>query len=60
MEDASSLETDVFIQALRRFISNRGCPKIIWSDNGTNFIGAEKELLQSISKEDLQRRPTQP
>ncbi len=48
IEDASSLETDVFIQALRRFISNRGCPKMIWSDNGTNFIGAEKELCLSI------------
>ena len=48
IEDASSLEADVFIQALRRFISNRGCPKMIWSDNGTNFTGAEKELRQSI------------
>ena len=35
IEDVSSLETDAFIQALRRFISNRGCPKEIWSDNGT-------------------------
>ena len=49
IEDASSLETDVFIQALRRFISNRGCPKMIWSDNGANFIGTEKELQQSIN-----------
>jgi hypothetical protein len=48
IEDASSLEDDVFIQVLRRFISNRGCPKMIWSDNGTNFTGAEKELRQSI------------
>ena len=35
IEDVSSLETDAFIQALRRFISNRGCRKEIWSDNGT-------------------------
>ena len=49
IEDASSLETDVFIQALRRFISNLGCLKMIWSNNGTNFISAEKELRRSIN-----------
>ena len=37
-----------FIQALHRFISVRGSPKKIWSDNGTNFTGAEKELSRSI------------
>ena len=44
IEDVSSLETDTFIQALLRFISIPGCPKEIWSDNGTNFTCAEKEL----------------
>ena len=48
IEDVSSLETDTFIQALVRFISVRGCPKKIWSDNGTNFTGAEKELRLSV------------
>ncbi|XP_068741884.1 uncharacterized protein [Montipora capricornis] len=48
IEDVSSLETDTFIQALVRFISVRGCPKEIWSDNGTNFTGAEKELHLSV------------
>ena len=48
IEDVSSLETDTFILALRRFISVRGCLKEIWSDNGTNFTGAEKELWRSI------------
>ncbi|XP_067030727.1 uncharacterized protein [Acropora muricata] len=54
IEDVSSLETDTFIQALLRFIPVRGCPKEIWSDNGTNFTGAEKELrllVQGISDE---------
>ena len=37
------------MQALRRFISNRGCPKMIFTDNGTNFTGAERELRQSVS-----------
>ncbi|XP_068676121.1 uncharacterized protein [Montipora foliosa] len=46
--DVGSLETDAFIQALRRFISVHGSPKKIWSDNRTNFTGAEKELSRSI------------
>ena len=47
IEDVSSLETDSFIQALRRFLSNRGYPKEIWSDSATNFAGAEKDGLES-------------
>ena len=43
IEGVSLLETDTFIQALLRFISVRSCPKEIWSDNGTNSAGAEKE-----------------
>jgi len=56
IEDVSSLETDTFIQALLRFISVRGCPKEIWSDNGTNFTGAEEELrllVQDMSDEGI-------
>ena len=50
IEDVSSLQTDAFIQALRRFISNRGFPKEIWSDNGTNFTGADKEIRLAIGQ----------
>lgn len=50
IEDLSSLETDSFINGLRRFFSNRGFPKQIWSDNGTNFVGAERELKQAIKE----------
>ena len=59
IEDVSSLESDAFIQALRRFISNRGCPKEIWSDNGTNFVGADKEIRNSIrqwNQDDLNKQ----
>ena len=35
---------------VERFVSRRGTPAMIWSDNGTNFIGAEKELRESIEK----------
>ena len=30
--------------ALRRFISRRGCPRIIRSDNGNNLSAGEKEI----------------
>ena len=35
---------------VERFVSRRGTPAMIWLDNGTNFIGAEKKLRESIEK----------
>ena len=43
-----SMDTSSCVMAIERFISRRGTPSIIWSDNGTNFVGAEKELLLCI------------
>ncbi|CAH2101038.1 unnamed protein product [Euphydryas editha] len=55
LEVAASLSTDSAILALRRMIARRGCPTEIWSDNGTNFHGADAELkkaaLQATSEE---------
>ena len=50
IEMAESLETDAFINVLRRFIARRGQVKIFRSDNGTNFVGAEKEIKASIAE----------
>ncbi|XP_065356187.1 uncharacterized protein LOC135950580 [Calliphora vicina] len=44
MELVPDLTTNAFIAALRRFISRRGRCSTIYSDNATNFIGANKEL----------------
>lgn len=44
LELVSSLSTADYILALKRFISRRGKPKEIFSDNGRNFVGAEKEF----------------
>ena len=40
----SDLTTEAFIAALRRFIARQGYPTIIWSDHGSNFLGAKGEL----------------
>ena len=36
--------TEAFIAGLRLFIARRGHPTLIWSDNGSNFVGANHEL----------------
>ncbi|XP_071874211.2 uncharacterized protein [Bombus fervidus] len=62
IELVSDLTTDAFIAALRRFISRRGHCVTILSDNGTNFVGANRELkdLQALfqstkHKEEIQK-----
>ena len=44
LELVSDLTTDAFIACLRRFISRRGKPTLLWSDHGTNFVGAAREI----------------
>ena len=46
-EVTHSLDADSYIQSLRRFIARRGSIRTLWSDNGTNFVGAEKELWKA-------------
>ena len=50
LEVAKSLETDSFINALKRFIARRGPPSDVYSDNGTSFVGADRELMQSLEE----------
>ena len=44
IELVSDLSTDAFLSTLIRFIAHQGKPKIIWSNHGTNFVGANNEL----------------
>lgn len=46
LEVVSDLSTEGFLAALRRFVARRGVPANIYSDNGTNFIGANNHLLE--------------
>lgn len=55
VEVASSLDTDSCINALRRFIARRGQVKELRSDNGTNFVGAERELRRAIKGWNLEQ-----
>ena len=52
IEILHSLSADSTINAIRRFISVRGCPKEIPSDNGTNFARADKELRNAVEQWD--------
>ena len=50
LEKLSSLDSDSFINALMRMAARRGMPEKITSDNGTNFVGGEKELRQAVQR----------
>jgi len=44
LELVSGLTTEAFLASIMRFLSRRGLCSHIYSDNGTNFIGANKVL----------------
>jgi hypothetical protein len=44
IEVVTSLTTEAFLAALRRFIVRRGKQGTVYSDNGTNFQGAANQL----------------
>ena len=50
LEIAYSLETSSFLQAFHRFTARRGPCKELYSDNGSNFTGAERKLREGIAK----------
>lgn len=57
IEVVSDLTSDTFLGALKRFIARRGKPSHMYSDNGTNFVGAQsqlRELFEFLNKESVQ------
>ena len=44
--DCSTME---FLQVLRKFFLIRGQPAVVMSDNGTQFVGAERELREMVT-----------
>ena len=55
IETTTSMDTDSFILALRRFLSRRGPVRSIRSDNGGNFVGVEEEMKKSLLEMDHDR-----
>ena len=50
IETINSMSTDSFILALRRLITQRGNIRMIHTDNGTNFVGANIELRKAFNE----------
>lgn len=50
LEVANSLDTASFINAYRRFVSRRGPIRQLRSDQGTNFVGARRELREALAE----------
>ena len=49
-EVAHSLDADSHIMAIRRMIARYGKNAHLWSDCGTNFVSANKEICQAIRR----------
>ncbi|XP_045448920.1 uncharacterized protein LOC123657418 [Melitaea cinxia] len=50
LELVSDLSTPGFLAAFRRFCARRGCPRRVYSDNGTNFVGANRLLKREYEQ----------
>ncbi|XP_064631640.1 uncharacterized protein LOC135489935 [Lineus longissimus] len=52
LEVAYSLDTSSFLNAFFRMVARRGKPEFVVSDNGTNFVGANRELKELVQAMD--------
>lgn len=48
LELVSDYTSETFLAAFRRFVSRRGLPSDLYSDNGTTFVGGDKELRNAF------------
>ena len=55
IEVSEDLSTDSFISGILRFVGRRGPPRVIYSDKGTNFKGAELEVIQALKLWNLEK-----
>ncbi|XP_073954835.1 uncharacterized protein [Choristoneura fumiferana] len=51
LEVVSDMTASGFLAAFKRFTARRGHCKDLWSDNGTTFVGAARELRQLYAEE---------
>ena len=52
LELTYSMDTGGFLMAFNRFVKRRGTPSIIVTDNGSNFVAAERELREAVEQLD--------
>ena len=55
LEMAFGLDTDSFLNAFYRVVNRRGLPREMLSDNGTNFVAAERELRELVAVLDREK-----
>ena len=49
IEIVPSMDSSSCMMGIERFIAHRGKPAIFWSDNGINFVGAEKDIVSAVT-----------
>jgi hypothetical protein len=54
LELVTDMTTQACLAALRRFVARRNLPHTIFSDNGTNFVGCNKELRAFLRSQEHQ------
>ena len=52
----SNQTSEAFIAALKHFIARRGLIDHLYSDNGSNFVGANRELKEFFKSEEFLRQ----
>jgi hypothetical protein len=53
LELVSTLTSEAFIAALKHFIARSGLIDHLYSDNGSNFVGANRELKAFFKSEEF-------
>lgn len=48
LDCVTGLSSEKFLEAYTRFVSRRGIPEVLYSDNGTNFFGANNILDKAV------------
>ncbi|XP_065094995.1 uncharacterized protein LOC135716231 [Ochlerotatus camptorhynchus] len=60
LEVAGDLSTDTFLASFKRMIARRGYCNEIWSDNGTNLVGADRYLKEIYEVTEAHSKNTEP
>lgn len=56
LELAHTLNASSAVMALQRLAARRGSPSVVYSDNGTNFVKANKELKEAVANLNLEEQ----